>query len=234
MQFSPTDQVLASASGDATVRVWSLADHSCIRTFEGHTNSVLKVCFVTRGMQLLSSGSDGLVKLWNLRTGENTCTMDGHEDKVWALAVRQGDGQDGLCVSGSADGTLVVWEDDTEKKQQERAAALAEEMALSQQLDNLVREKQLAAAFRLAIKLKKVWWGRVWKEENNCSLKLVACFGSAPRDAEACAWSGGIQRHGEFGEKSSWIEFAKIDFFSPGCRGRSAEGVEQGSSFGCP
>jgi len=47
-------QVIATASADMTVRVWSLADFACVKTFEGHVSSVLRVTFVTRGMQLLT------------------------------------------------------------------------------------------------------------------------------------------------------------------------------------
>ena len=73
--------------------------------------------------------------------------------QVWALAS----GNDGaMAVSGSGDGTIAFWKDDTEAKQLAHQAELAEEMEMSQQLDNLVREKQLGAAFKLAIRLQKV------------------------------------------------------------------------------
>ncbi|PNJ01707.1 LOW QUALITY PROTEIN: TBL3 isoform 4 [Pongo abelii] len=45
----------------------------------------LKVAFVSRGTQLLSSGSDGLVKLWTIKNNECVRTLDAHEDKVWGL-----------------------------------------------------------------------------------------------------------------------------------------------------
>jgi WD40 repeat protein len=53
------------------------------QTFEGHTNSILRVNFLSRGTQLLSAGSDGLVKLWSIRSEECVTTLDAHEDKVY-------------------------------------------------------------------------------------------------------------------------------------------------------
>ena len=44
-------QAVATASGDATVRLWALADGACLRTFEGHTASVLRVAFLLAGTQ---------------------------------------------------------------------------------------------------------------------------------------------------------------------------------------
>lgn len=38
-----------TGSGDKTVKLWSLADYACLRTFEGHTNSVLKVAWLGNG-----------------------------------------------------------------------------------------------------------------------------------------------------------------------------------------
>ena len=54
VQFSPVDQCLATGSGDSMIRLWALSDFTCLKTLEGHTNSVLQIMFVTRGMQLLS------------------------------------------------------------------------------------------------------------------------------------------------------------------------------------
>ena len=54
IHFSPVDQCVATGSADGTVKLWALADFSCVRTFEGHDASVLKVVFLNRGMQLFS------------------------------------------------------------------------------------------------------------------------------------------------------------------------------------
>ncbi|KAJ5485049.1 hypothetical protein N7539_005037 [Penicillium diatomitis] len=100
--------IVATASGDKTVKLWSLADYTCLLTFEGHTNSVLKIIWLpppqiskneddedeetaskhaiyTRPL-LASAAADGLVKIWNPYSGEAETTLDNHTDRVWALA----------------------------------------------------------------------------------------------------------------------------------------------------
>ncbi|KAK5164090.1 U3 small nucleolar RNA-associated protein 13 [Saxophila tyrrhenica] len=90
--------MVVTGSGDKTVRIWSLSDFSCLRTFEGHANSVLKVVWLptpdqsrngSRGaVQVASAAGDGLVKVWDAQGGECAATLDNHIDRVWALAVK--------------------------------------------------------------------------------------------------------------------------------------------------
>ncbi|OQO07505.1 hypothetical protein B0A48_07202 [Cryoendolithus antarcticus] len=90
--------MVVTGSGDKTVRIWSLSDYSCLRTFEGHVNSVLKVVWLPtpkdeggrsrRGALVASAAGDGLVKIWDAQSGECATTLDNHTDRVWALAVK--------------------------------------------------------------------------------------------------------------------------------------------------
>ena len=50
----PLSQCVLTASADTTLKLWAVSDCSCIKTFEGHTMSVLKAVFITRGMQIAS------------------------------------------------------------------------------------------------------------------------------------------------------------------------------------
>lgn len=136
------DRCLASCSGDRTVKLWSITDLSCLRTFQGHTASVLSVVFVSAGAQLVSGGADGLVKVWTVRSDECEATLDAHTDKVWALTTakaprrrrhRDRDGEeeeegeenvtsDGpnsglVVVSGGADSVINVWRDVTAREE---------------------------------------------------------------------------------------------------------------------
>lgn len=88
--------MVVTGSGDKTVRIWNLTDYSCLRTFEGHVNSILKVVWLPpdteskhgRGVQVASAAGDGLVKIWDAQSSECAATLDNHIDRVWALAVR--------------------------------------------------------------------------------------------------------------------------------------------------
>lgn len=89
MQFSPVDQAVMTSSADCTIKLWSIADLSCLKTIEGHESSVLRVEFLSNGLQIISTGGDGLVKLFNVKTSECTSTLDSHEARVWALALQK-------------------------------------------------------------------------------------------------------------------------------------------------
>jgi WD40 repeat protein len=42
-------------SGDKTLRLWALADGTCLKTFEGHTASVLRLNFLSAGTQVTTA-----------------------------------------------------------------------------------------------------------------------------------------------------------------------------------
>lgn len=119
-QTSGSRGMVLTGSGDKTVRIWSLNDYSCLRTFEGHTNSVLKVLWIptpssrqkkrnVRGVQVASAAGDGLVKVWNVQEDECAATLDNHTDRVWALVakplfdVTNDEGEDTMDVDDNDD-----------------------------------------------------------------------------------------------------------------------------------
>ncbi|OCT54523.1 putative U3 small nucleolar RNA-associated protein 13 [Cladophialophora carrionii] len=105
--------LLVSGSGDRTVKVWSLSTYTCLQTFEGHSNSVLKVIWISPGVLtpraeesgedaprpaqqnespvIASASSDTLVKLWSPYSAADSdhllTTLDNHTDRVWALVA---------------------------------------------------------------------------------------------------------------------------------------------------
>ena len=109
---------------------------------------MLKLHWVSRGLQLLSSGSDGLIKLWAVKTSECSLTLDAHEDKVWALDVLES--HNGVeLISGSADSVMVRWRDCTAADEQKGAAEAAMRMEQEQELSNAVFAGQVRAARRV-------------------------------------------------------------------------------------
>ncbi len=70
LAVSADGKMLASASWDHTVRVWTLGDHGAVpppRVFEGHQQNVNGVAFVPDGSAVVSAGYDATVRIWPLR-----------------------------------------------------------------------------------------------------------------------------------------------------------------------
>jgi U3 small nucleolar RNA-associated protein 13 len=151
--------LILTGSGDKTIKLWSLSDFSCVRTLEGHSNSVLKVAWLNlpkpderskRHVQIASAGGDGLVKVWDANTGEDTCTLDNHEDRVWALAVHP---ITNMIVSGSGDSTVTFWKDTTSSTQAASTAAATQFVEQEQELQNYIHSKSYREAITLALQL---------------------------------------------------------------------------------
>ncbi|KAL7271142.1 U3 small nucleolar RNA-associated protein 13 [Rhizina undulata] len=143
-------KMVVTGSGDKTVKLWSLTDYSCLKTFEGHTNSVLKTVWLTGGLQVASSGGDGLVKVWDVKNGECNTTLDNHEDKVWALTVRK---DDRILASGGGDSVVTFWEDVSEETRISAAKAEEELVEQEQKLQNYIHNNDYRSAITLALGL---------------------------------------------------------------------------------
>ena len=104
-------ELLASASADATVRVWDPATGGTERTLQGHTGGVYGVCAVrVDGRELLASVSnDRTVRVWDPATGAAKRTLAGHTAGVNGVCAVRVDGRE-LLASASDDHTVRIWD----------------------------------------------------------------------------------------------------------------------------
>jgi cytochrome c len=99
LAVSPDGSVLASASWDHTVRLWSLAN-GARRVLEGHTQNVNGVAFAPNGKLLVSVGYDLAIRIWPLSGGApETIKLP---SPLNAVAIAP----DGEIATGGADGKV--------------------------------------------------------------------------------------------------------------------------------
>ncbi|CAG5865545.1 WD repeat, SAM and U-box domain-containing protein 1 isoform 2-T2 [Menidia menidia] len=101
--------LLATGSGDKTLRVYNTADFSELpfSPLTGHGYGVHSCCFSSCGGFLLSCSTDGSTMAWNTHTGELIAAL-AHPARsplrVCALAP-----DSSLLLAGACDGTVALW-----------------------------------------------------------------------------------------------------------------------------
>ncbi|KAJ5902684.1 hypothetical protein N7495_003212 [Penicillium taxi] len=101
---------LASASVDATVRIWDPTTGQNLSTLKGHSDRVTSVAWSPDGSRLASASWDYTVRIWDPATGQTVFTLEGHSGWVRSV-VWSPDGS--RLASASSDKTVRIWDPTT-------------------------------------------------------------------------------------------------------------------------
>lgn len=86
--FSADGTALASASADATTRIWEPGvGYTCRKTLEGHVARVTAVAFDPKTPRVATASEDRALLLWDSHSGAHLGMIGAHADPVTAVAV---------------------------------------------------------------------------------------------------------------------------------------------------
>ncbi|KAB8253536.1 WD40-repeat-containing domain protein [Aspergillus pseudonomiae] len=105
--FSGDSKMVASASGDATIKIWDVNSGYCLQTLEGHTDIVRSVVFSGDSKIVASASHDKTIKIWDINSGQCLQTLEGHTDIVRSVVFS---GNSKIVASASHDKTVKIWD----------------------------------------------------------------------------------------------------------------------------
>jgi len=110
--ISPNDRVVATASQDKTIKLWSVNPAnkgnflSNLKTLKGHKRGVWSVSFSNVDKCIVSGSADRTVRLWSLEEGTCVGVFEGHTASVLRVRFVNLGMQ---LLSAGADGLLKLW-----------------------------------------------------------------------------------------------------------------------------
>ncbi|XP_045597662.1 notchless protein homolog 1 isoform X1 [Procambarus clarkii] len=106
VKFSPDTRIIASASFDKSIRLWSGLNGKFIGVLRGHVGGVYQIAWSADSRLLVSGSKDSTLKVWNVSTKKIEMDLPGHADEVFTVDWSP-DGQ--RVVSGGKDKILKLW-----------------------------------------------------------------------------------------------------------------------------
>ena len=97
---------------ESSSRLWDTGTGQCLRTLVHEDNAgVVSVQFSPNGKYVLAWTLDGCIRLWDYVEGLCKKTYQGHVNSKYSIGGAFGVyGRDAFVVSGSEDGSLIIWD----------------------------------------------------------------------------------------------------------------------------
>lgn len=119
--FAPGDQWLGAAADDGVVRLWSVERREVVATLRGHTANVRALTFAPQGGVMATAGEDHTARLWDVSAAALGRDTLKHAGLVNGVAFSPDSRL--LASTDSIDGTLRLWDAETQVPKQARHSA---------------------------------------------------------------------------------------------------------------
>jgi WD40 repeat protein len=87
LAFSTDNNLMATASGDKTIKIWSIPAGQLKATMKGHTGSILALRFMNHDKSIVSISEDKSLNLWNVDSSKLVYSKKDHTKAIRALDV---------------------------------------------------------------------------------------------------------------------------------------------------